>query len=209
MLLFLKVFVDVLLMIDKYEIDVCYCYWCWYILLIIWLGYVLFYFMWKSFNVVVLEIFVNGVFSCSDIGLLVILFYIIYGVLKFVFGIVSDCLNVCYFMGIGFIVMGIINILFGFLMLLWVFVVFWVLNVFFQGWGLLVCVCLLMVWYLCIECGGWWVLWNMVYNVGGVFIFIVMVVVVLYYGWCVGMMIVGCMVIVVGIFFCWWLCDCL
>lgn len=131
MLSFLKAFVDALLMIDKYEIDVRYRYWRRYILLIIWLGYALFYFTRKSFNVVVLEIFVNGVFSRSDIGLLAILFYIIYGVSKFVFGIVSDRLNVRYFMGIGFIVTGIINILFGFSTSLWAFVVFWVLNVFF------------------------------------------------------------------------------
>lgn len=66
-----------------------------------------------------------------------------------------------------------------------------------------------MVWYLWIECGGWWVLWNMVYNVGGVLILMVVGVVVLYYGWCVGMIIVGCLVIFVGLYLCWWLCDCL
>lgn len=69
------------------------------------------------------------------------------------------------------------------------------------------CARLLTVWYLRIERGGWWVLWNTAYNVGGVFIFIVMVAVALYYGWRVGMMIVGCMAIVVGIFFCWRLRD--
>lgn len=140
MFVFLKVLLDVVLISDKCEFDVCYCYWCCYILLIIWLGYVLFYFICKSFNVVVLEIFVSNVLICSDIGLLVMLFYIIYGLLKFFFGIVSDCFDVCYFMGLGFIVIGVVNILFGFFFLLWVFVLLWVLNVFFQGWGLLVCV---------------------------------------------------------------------
>lgn len=131
MLLFLKALADAPLMTDKYEIDACYCYWRWHILLTIWLGYALFYFTRKSFNAAVLEIFANGVLSRSDIGLLATLFYITYGVLKFVFGIVSDCLNARYFMGIGLIATGIINILFGFLTLLWAFAVLWVLNAFF------------------------------------------------------------------------------
>lgn len=77
--------------------------------------------------------------SRSDIGLLATLFYITYGVSKFVSGIVSDRSNARYFMGIGLIATGIINILFGFSTSLWAFAVLWVLNAFFQGWGSPVC----------------------------------------------------------------------
>ncbi len=68
--------------------------------------------------------------SRSDIGLLATLFYITYGVSKFVSGIVSDRSNARYFMGIGLIATGIINILFGFSTSLWAFAVLWVLNAF-------------------------------------------------------------------------------
>lgn len=61
--------------------------------------------------------------SRSDIGLLATLFYITYGVSKFVSGIVSDRSNARYFMGIGLIATGIINILFGFSTSLWAFAV--------------------------------------------------------------------------------------
>ncbi|XNM55223.1 MFS transporter [Escherichia coli] len=143
----------------------------------------------------------------SDIGLLATLFYITYGVSKFVSGIVSDRSNARYFMGIGLIATGIINIL------------FWLLDVamgvcralgverLFQGWGSPVCARLLTAWYSRTERGGWWALWNTAHNVGGALIPIVMAASALHYGWRAGMMIAGCMAIVVGIFLCWRLRD--
>lgn len=101
MLPFLKAPADAPLMTDKHEIDARYRYWRRHILLTIWLGYALFYFTRKSFNAAVPEILANGVLSRSDIGLLATLFYITYGVSKFVSGIVSDRSNARYFMGIG------------------------------------------------------------------------------------------------------------
>lgn len=123
MLPFLKAPADAPLMTDKHEIDARYRYWRRHILLTIWLGYALFYFTRKSFNAAVPEILANGVLSRSDIGLLATLFYITYGVSKFVSGIVSDRSNARYFMGIGLIATGIINILFGFSTSLWAFAV--------------------------------------------------------------------------------------
>ncbi|HBI8046946.1 TPA: signal transduction histidine-protein kinase/phosphatase UhpB [Escherichia coli] len=102
---------------------------------------------------------------------------------------------------------GIINILFGFSTSLWAFAVLWVLNAFFQGWGSPVCARLLTAWYSRTERGGWWALWNTAHNVGGALIPIVMAASALHYGWRAGMMIAGCMAIVVGIFLCWRLRD--
>ncbi len=111
------------------------------------------------------------------------------------------------FMGIGLIATGIINILFGFSTSLWAFAVLWVLNAFFRGWGSPVCARLLTAWYSRTERGGWWALWNTAHNVGGALIPIVMAAAALHYGWRAGMMIAGCMAIVVGIFLCWRLRD--
>lgn len=83
----------------------------------------------------------------------------------------------------------------------------WVLNAFFQGWGSPVCARLLTAWYSRTERGGWWALWNTAHNVGGALIPIVMAAAALHYGWRAGMMIAGCMAIVVGIFLCWRLRD--
>ena len=106
---------------DKQALDERYRYWRRHILLTIWLGYALFYFTRKSFNAAVPEILASNVLTRSDIGLLATLFYITYGLSKFFSGIVSDRSNARYFMGIGLVATGVVNILFGFSTSLWAF----------------------------------------------------------------------------------------
>lgn len=207
MLTFFKAPVNAPQLTDKREIDERYHYWRRHILLTIWLGYALFYFTRKSFNAAVPDILVSGVLTRSDIGLLATLFYITYGVSKFVSGIVSDRSNARYFMGIGLIATGIVNILFGFSTSLWAFALLWALNAFFQGWGAPVCARLLTAWYSRNERGGWWAIWNTAHNVGGALIPIVMAAAALHYSWRAGMMMAGTLAIVVGIFLCWRLRD--
>ena len=72
----------------------------------------------------------------TDIGLLATLFYITYGLSKFFSGIVSDRSNARYFMGVGLIATGVVNILFGFSTSLWAFaLLLGAERRFFQGWG--------------------------------------------------------------------------
>uniref|UniRef100_UPI003299BCCC MFS transporter n=1 Tax=Salmonella enterica TaxID=28901 RepID=UPI003299BCCC len=78
----------------------------------IWLGYALFYFTRKSFTAAAPEILASGILTRRDIGLLATLYYITYGVSKFVSGIVSDRPYARYFMGIGLNATGVVNILF-------------------------------------------------------------------------------------------------
>lgn len=115
---------------DKAEIDARYRYWRRHILITIWLGYALFYFTRKSFNAAAPEILASGVMTRTDIGLLATLFYISYGLSKFFSGIVSDRSNARYFMGVGLIATGVVNILFGFSTSLWAFALLWALNAF-------------------------------------------------------------------------------
>lgn len=207
MLNFLKAPGDIAPLTDKPTIDAHYRYWRWHILLTIWLGYALFYFTRKSFNAAVPEILSNNVLTRSDIGLLATLFYITYGLSKFFSGIVSDRSNSRYFMGLGLMMTGVINILFGFSDSLWVFALLWVLNAFFQGWGSPVCARLLTAWYSRTERGGWWALWNTAHNVGGALIPMVVGAAELHYGWRSGMMIAGTLAIFIGLFLCWRLRD--
>ncbi|WP_153071282.1 MFS transporter, partial [Escherichia coli] len=114
MFAFLKAPPDAAPISDKRELDARYRYWRRHILLTIWLGYALFYFTRKSFNAAVPEILASNVLTRSDIGLLATLFYITYGLSKFFSGIVSDRSDARYFMGLGLIATGVVNILFGF-----------------------------------------------------------------------------------------------
>jgi hypothetical protein len=192
---------------DKAEIDARYRYWRRHILMTIWLGYALFYFTRKSFNAAAPEILASGVMTRTDIGLLATLFYITYGLSKFFSGIVSDRSNARYFMGVGLIATGVVNILFGFSTSLWAFALLWALNAFFQGWGAPVCARLLTAWYSRNERGGWWAIWNTAHNVGGALIPMVVGAAALHYGWRAGMMIAGGLAIVAGLFLCWRLRD--
>lgn len=189
------------------DIDASYRYWRKHILLTIWLGYALFYFTRKGFNAVVPEVLATGVMTRTDIGLLATLFYVTYGLSKFFAGIVSDSSNARYFMGIGLIATGVINILFGFSTSLWAFASLWVLNAFFQAWGSPVCARLLTTWYSRTERGGWWALWNTAHNIGGALIPMLMGAVALHYSWRSGMMMAGAMAIIGGMLVCWRLRD--
>ncbi|HDZ0468086.1 MFS transporter [Klebsiella pneumoniae] len=207
MFAFLKAPPDAAPISDKRELDARYRYWRRHILLTIWLGYALFYFTRKSFNVAVPEILASNVLTRSDIGLLATLFYITYGLSKFFSGIVSDRSDARYFMGLGLIATGVVNILFGFSSSLWAFALLWALNAFFQGWGSPVCARLLTAWYSRTERGGWWALWNTAHNVGGALIPMVVGAAALHYGWRAGMTIAGCLAILAGLYLCWRLRD--
>ena len=204
---FLKTPANVAPLQDKSEIDSRYRYWRRHIMSTIWIGYALFYFTRKSFNAAAPEVIASGVMMRTDIGLLATLFYITYGLSKFFSGIVSDRSNARYFMGLGLIATGVVNILFGFSTSLWAFALLWTINAFFQGWGAPVCARLLTSWYSRNERGGWWALWNTAHNVGGAVIPIVIGAVALHYGWRTGMMIAGTLAILAGLFLCWRLRD--
>ncbi|MFE8151547.1 MFS transporter [Brenneria goodwinii] len=192
---------------DRQTIDDTYRYWRRHILISIYLGYALFYFTRKSFNAAMPDILANDILTRSDIGLLATLFYVTYGLSKFFSGIVSDQSNARYFMGVGLMASGVINILFGFSSSLWVFALLWVANAFFQGWGSPVCARLLTTWYSRTERGGWWALWNTAHNVGGALIPMIVGAAALHYGWRTGLIIAGTLAILTGLFLCWRLRD--
>ena len=206
MFAFLKAPPDAAPISDKRELDARYRYWRRHILLTI---------CWATrcsispakLNAAVPEILASNVLTRSDIGLLATLFYITYGLSKFFSGIVSDRSDARYFMGLGLIATGVVNILFGFSSSLWAFALLWALNAFFQGWGSPVCARLLTAWYSRTERGGWWALWNTAHNVGGALIPMVVGAAALHYGWRAGMTIAGCLAILAGLYLCWRLRD--
>lgn len=197
MLSFLKAPANAPLITDKHEVDARYRYWRRHILITIWLGYALFYFTRKSFNAAAPEILASGILTRSDIGLLATLFYITYGVSKFVSGIVSDRSNARYFMGIGLIATGVVNILFGFSTSLWAFALLWALNAFSRVWiaGLRPFADCLVLAYRARRLVG--VMEHRAQCRRGADP-LVMAAVALHYGWRVGMMVAGLLAIGVG-----------
>lgn len=187
---------------DQQEIDKKYRYWRIHIMIALYAGYATYYFTRKSFNYVMPEMIKDLGISISDVGILSTAFYLVYGISRFASGIMSDASNPRFFMGIGLIITGIINIFFGMSSSLWLFTFFWILNAFFQGWGWPPCSKSLTTWYSRNERGLWWSICNTSHNVGGAIIPLLAGGLAVHFGWRYGMYIPGVIAIIVGLFVC-------
>ncbi|MEN7469918.1 MFS transporter family glucose-6-phosphate receptor UhpC [Providencia stuartii] len=187
---------------DKQEIDRLYRYWRIHIMIALYAGYATYYFTRKSFNYVMPEMIKDLGISIADVGILTTAFYLVYGFSRFASGIMSDASNPRFFMGVGLIITGFINIFFGMSSSLWLFTFFWVLNAFFQGWGWPPCSKSLTSWYSRNERGLWWSICNTSHNVGGAIIPLLAGGLAVHYGWRYGMYIPGIIAIIVGLFVC-------
>ncbi|MBY0378323.1 MAG: MFS transporter, partial [Gammaproteobacteria bacterium] len=192
-------------MTNKAEIDRAYKYWRIRIFYSIYVGYVFFYFTRKSFTFVMPEMVQNLGVSYSDLGILSTALYITYGLSKFVSGVLSDRSNPRYFMSIGLILTGILNILFGMSSSIFVLAILCALNGLFQGWGWPPIAKQLTYWYSKNERGTWWSICSTSHNVGGGLIPIIIAYLIAYNfteisGWRYAMLLPGFTCIAVGLF---------
>jgi OPA family sugar phosphate sensor protein UhpC-like MFS transporter len=152
---------------DPKEIEREYRYWRLRIFYSIYLGYACYYITRKSFTAVMPALGADLSLSNAQLGLISTIFSIVYGVSKFVNGIVSDRSNARYFMAIGLILTGVVNLMFGAASSLLAFALLWGLNGWFQGYGWPPVARLLTNWYSQTERGRWWGISNTSHNIGG------------------------------------------
>ncbi|MFN0064645.1 MAG: MFS transporter family glucose-6-phosphate receptor UhpC [Chlamydiales bacterium] len=177
-----------------------YRYWRIRIFYTMFVGYIFYYFTRKSFTFAMPALMNDLGFTKAQLGILGSMLYITYGLSKFASGVMSDQSNPRYFMAIGLIITGIMNIFFGLSSTLIFFAIFWGLNGWFQGWGWPPCARLLTHWYSKSERGSWWSLWSTSHNVGGFLIPLVAGFCAQYFGWRYAMFIPGTLCIIVGLF---------
>lgn len=192
---------------DPRQIDESYRYWRIHLMAAMYLGYGVFYFTRKSLNFAMPEMLSELNLTTSDFGVLGTLFYVIYGASKFLSGMVSDQTKPSYFMGLGLIATGMINIAFGLSSSLVMFAGLWALNAFFQGWGWPPCAKLLTSWYSRTERGFWWSIWNTCHNLSGALIPISIGFAAITWGWRFGFILPGTLAIIVGVILCFRLKD--
>lgn len=176
-----------------------YRYWRWRIFYSMYIGYAFFYLTRKSFTFAMPAMMLDLGFTKTDLGILGSVLYITYGLSKFVSGVMSDRSNPRYFMSIGLILTGVLNILFGFSSSILFFALFWGLNGWFQGWGWPPCARLLIHWYAQKERGTWWGIWSTSHNVGGALIPLIVAFAAQYWGWRVAMYVPGVLCIMFGL----------
>lgn len=152
---------------DQNEIKSQYKYWRWRIFYSLFLGYVVFYCTRKSFSYAMPLMLEDLNFSKADLGILGSIFYLTYGFSKFGTGILSDYCNPRYFMAIGLILTGILNLFFASSSTLILFAIIWGFNGLFQGFGWPPITKLITHWYHPQERGKWWSLISCSHNIGG------------------------------------------
>ncbi len=184
---------------DPAEVKKKYTYWRYRIFLTMYAGYAFFYLTRKSLTFAMPALKESLGFSTYELGLLGSTLSLVYGASKFFSGILGDKSNPRYFMSTGLILTGLCNFLFGMSSVFWVFLLFWGLNGFFQGWGWPSCARLLTHWYSKSERGRWWSSWSTSQNLGGAVIPIIAAVCAQYLGWRYALYIPGVLCIVVGL----------
>lgn len=180
-------------------IDKKYKRWRIQILIGMYAGYTTYYLTRKSLTFVSPYLLAENILDKPTLGLMGTVFYLIYGISKFVSGIISDKSNPRYFMGIGLILTGIVNIAFGLSTSAPLFIALWAVNAYFQGWGWAPCSKLLTFWYSKSERGTWWSIQSSSHNVGGALIPIIVGTAATFLGWRFGMITPGMVAILMGV----------
>ena len=147
----------------------------WRMLFATMIGYTLFYFMRKNFSFAMPGLEQDCGISKSMLGNFLFWGGIVYGLSKFVNGIVGDKVNPKRMLCFGLLACTLINVAFGFApqiagtqkTLVWTFGILLVLNQFFQGTGFPPCAKLIAFWVPPKELATKMSVWNTSHSIGG------------------------------------------
>ena len=89
-------------------------YWQWRTIIATMIGYALFYFVRKNFSFAIPGLSAEYGITKTSFGIIMTLTTIVYGVSRFLNGLVADRLNARYHMAIGLLLCAIANFAFGF-----------------------------------------------------------------------------------------------
>lgn len=131
------------------------------------MGYAAFYLVRNNLSVVAPELMETLNYTKSDIGSLLAITAIAYGLGKFVMGAVSDRSNPRYFMALGLLLTAVCNFAFGWINTFSVHFILWALNGFFQAMGWPPCGRSQGHWFSERERGLMFSIWNTSHNLGG------------------------------------------
>ncbi len=132
----------------------------------IYVGYLLYYFVRSNFVFAKSALFELG-FTKTQVGLIASAFGFSYGISKFVMGNISDRSNARYFLAIGLIISGVINLFLPNTTSLILMFILVFLNGWFQGMGWPPCARIMTHWFSDKERGMKMAIWNTSHNLGG------------------------------------------
>jgi OPA family glycerol-3-phosphate transporter-like MFS transporter/OPA family sugar phosphate sensor protein UhpC-like MFS transporter len=136
------------------------------------IGYATFYFVRKNLSVAMPLLKSELGIPEDQLGLILTLHGVIYGVSKFANGFLGDRCNARAFMVVGLAGSALMNLFFGFGSAVLTFGIFWMINGWFQGMGFPPCARLLTHWFPPKTFAMKMSIWNISHSVGGCLILI-------------------------------------
>jgi len=134
-------------------------------------GYAAYYLVRQNFAMSIPGIREEFGYSKYEVGWIVTVFSITYGVGKLVNGYLSDRSDARYFMSVGLFLSAIVSFFMGLGSSLFFFALLWGLNGCFQSMGWPACARLITHWFSPKELGSKWALWASAHQIGAVAIF--------------------------------------
>lgn len=172
------------------------------VMLAITVGYGLAYPLRLALSAMKKDLIDGDIFSATDLGSIGAALLYTYAFGKFFNGVLADHANVKRFFTFGVIVSALINIIIGNTSGLWVWIVLWGLNGWFQGYGAPTGAVTLSNWFSTKERGRYYGIWSTAHAFGEGLTFIVSATLVSLFGWQAGFWGPGvfCLFVAVGIY---------
>ena len=158
-------------------------YWRFRTMYSIMIGYASFYLVRQNFSIAIPAICSDLQITKSDIGIVISIAAILYGIGKCFFGMIGDRYSARYVMAIGLLASAFMNICMGFSSIIPMFAIFWALNYCFQSMGWPACAKMLTHWYSPTEIGTKWALWNTSHQIGSALIVSTAPFILAHFGW--------------------------
>ncbi len=164
------------------------------------IGYGAFYLVRQNFSLAIPFICSELNINKVDIGLLISIGGLLYGLGKFLFGLLGDKYSPRYVMAMGLLISGILNILIGISSVFSIIAILYLMNQLIQATGAPPCVKLMKHWYSVNEMGRVWSVWTMASHISTALITFYFPVILLYYGWKAIFYLPGIVAILLAIF---------
>ena len=166
------------------------------VMIAITLGYGISYTCRLGLSVVKKPLIDGGIFSAEDLGVIGSGIFYSYAFGKLINGFLADHANMKRFLPFGVLVSALINIAMGWSTLLWLWLVLWAVNGWFQGFGAPGGVVSLAQWFSNRERGTYYGLWSMAHPLGEGLTFAALAAFVEWFGWQAGFLVPGTVCVV-------------
>ncbi len=184
---FFKTGADKPLLEDKSEIDRLYRKYRLSVMFAITLGYGVVYTCRLALSVVKKPLIDGGIFSAEELGIIGSAIFYTYAFGKLTNGFLSDHSNIRRFFAFGVIVSALINLMMGVSStILWIWVLLWGLNGWFQGFGAPSGIVTLTSWFSNRERGRFYGIWSTAHSIGEGLTFVLVAAFVTWFGWRAG-----------------------